>query len=380
MTEYTSSREAIREYMSSRDRTALWVRTHSPTRADFYSPSLLPSELPPTPTSPPSEVESSFSVPPKMVLKYKDGRPDIPISHWHYHEDDRSKGSGGRRHAHAGDSRHEQYPSHARSRSQGASIVSERDRMGRSGSRRAERPYDGPGRPLTPLTPEEIRVWPSDSDDFPRPLQPRSKSLPRDSHFREEAPPPLPTSGHTVPLQTMFPPLPRHAHAQPPPPHHSPSPRIVHPQPRPVAWHSIPQAPPPRPSRTPPAIVYAPSHHSKTHYSPPPIIPAHTHHGAGGMKYSHSAPVRYPNVGPAPFPLVRGPTPRSSMDESRGTEHSPERSETESDDSGSTYYVLPTPGQKVHIIVSVVHFSASLCVLIFFQGSRRLHLHCNIDN
>ena len=80
MTEYITSSYAFREHMSSRDRTARWVRSHSPTESKFYSPSLPPfvtDEL--VPSSPPSEAGSSHSMPPKMVLRYGDGRPDIPI-------------------------------------------------------------------------------------------------------------------------------------------------------------------------------------------------------------------------------------------------------------------------------------------------------------
>jgi hypothetical protein len=383
MTEYTTSSEAFREFMSSRERTALWVRTHSPTREEFYSPSAPPLDLPPTPTSPPSEVESSSSVPPRMVLKYKDGRADIPISHWHH---DSAKPNTKRHDADPGQRRQSQQQQpqshHTRSRSHGAttttaSITTDRDhRLGRSASRKQERPQ-AIYRPLTPLSPEEIRVFPSDSDAVPRPLQPRSKSLPRDAHVREEAPPPpLPGSpARSAPLQTMFPPSSRHT--PPLSPHnnnHNNSQRVVHPQPRPVAWHSMPNPPPPKvSSRPPPAIVYAPSHHSKTNYSPPPIVPAYAHHTVGGMKYSHSAPIRYADLGEPPFPLVhdgRSAT-LSSVSESRSSGFrgrggdSSRRSDRESDDSGSTYYVLPTAGQKVHIIVS-------LCVFFFYLPRKLL--------
>jgi hypothetical protein len=372
MTEYTSSPEAVREYMNSRERTAYWVRNHSPTREDFYSPSALPAELPPTPTSPPSEVESTHSIPPKMVLKYKDGRPDIPISHGYY-EGSNSTRSSSKRHGPQHQHQHQQNPSngHIRSRSHSAGhgLSEDRDRLGRSSSRRTAHTH----RPLTPLTPEEIRVWPSETVQ-----PPRSKSLPRDQYFHnDEPPPPLPSSnGHAVPLQTMFPPPPPpqstpSRHASPTSPHHShhhhnhnvnhnhgPVPRIAHPQPRPLAWHSIPNIPPKASSRAPPAIVYAPSHHSKTNFSPPPIVPAYPHQNVGGMKFSHSAPVRYPDYGEPPFPLVHGTaTTLSSFNDNRSNRRgSPRDDDRDSDDSGSTYYVLPSAGQRVHIIVSCLLF------------------------
>ncbi|KAF8891376.1 hypothetical protein BD779DRAFT_1670985 [Infundibulicybe gibba] len=56
MTEYTTSSQAFREYMSSRERTAYWVQHHSPEETAFYSPSAPPSEF--DGLSPVSEAES----------------------------------------------------------------------------------------------------------------------------------------------------------------------------------------------------------------------------------------------------------------------------------------------------------------------------------
>lgn len=87
MTEYTTSSEAIREFLTARDRTAHWVGQHSGSDPGFLSPSSPPSILSDsdTPTYGASDddddgASSSHSLPPRMVLRYGDGRADVPIS------------------------------------------------------------------------------------------------------------------------------------------------------------------------------------------------------------------------------------------------------------------------------------------------------------
>ncbi|KAA1475022.1 hypothetical protein DENSPDRAFT_402112 [Dentipellis sp. KUC8613] len=83
MTEYTTSPEAVAQWMSSRARTANWVTTHA-NGTNFVSPSVAPSLVSDSddglssPTE--SDAESSHSVPPRMLLRYPDGRPDIPVT------------------------------------------------------------------------------------------------------------------------------------------------------------------------------------------------------------------------------------------------------------------------------------------------------------
>ena len=67
--------------MTSRDRTAYWVQTHSYNETPLYSPSVPPSEIEGYLSSPPSDAGSTHSIPPRMVLRYDDGRPDMPIPH-----------------------------------------------------------------------------------------------------------------------------------------------------------------------------------------------------------------------------------------------------------------------------------------------------------
>lgn len=83
MTEYTSSPAAIEQYRSSRSRTADWVSRHPNDPTFFVSPSVPPSLIDDSDDgmSTPSDSDiSSHSLPPRMMLKYPDGRPDIPIS------------------------------------------------------------------------------------------------------------------------------------------------------------------------------------------------------------------------------------------------------------------------------------------------------------
>lgn len=65
--------------MHARDRTTHWVQTHT-SHAEFYSPSSPPSDI--DDYSPPDSDAGSFhSLPPRMMLRYGDGRADIPIPH-----------------------------------------------------------------------------------------------------------------------------------------------------------------------------------------------------------------------------------------------------------------------------------------------------------
>ncbi|KAF8808983.1 hypothetical protein BYT27DRAFT_7095019 [Phlegmacium glaucopus] len=321
MTEYTTSSHAFREYMSARERTARWVQNHSPIEDEFYSPSLPPSVIDGlVPSSPPSEADSSYSTPPKMVLRYNDGRPDVPIPH---------PGS-----------------------------------MGKPGSRidsPAFKPSYSHRHDHESRVPEEIRILPS-SGDVPTSStssrHTRSKSLPRSSdHHR----PPAPDVPFIPPphMQTQSPyygqrPLPMGSQGISPPPQQVSFAQPTHP------W-------PPRhghPKHAPPAIIYAPSHHSqRPHYAPPAMFHHPPQMGPNGMIYSHSAPPAYPTPYGGVTPHrhtssahdIRGPNgldPSHTRSLGRSTRINPTSSSTSltSHNSGSTYYVLPAHGQKVHVI------------------------------
>jgi hypothetical protein len=81
MTEYTTDPEAIAHYLAARARTAHWVDSLSGKA--LVAPSIPPSLVSDTDdglSSQDSDAESSRSLPPRMVLRYPDGRPDVPVS------------------------------------------------------------------------------------------------------------------------------------------------------------------------------------------------------------------------------------------------------------------------------------------------------------
>ncbi|KAJ7706945.1 hypothetical protein B0H17DRAFT_1325704 [Mycena rosella] len=327
MTEYTTSSQAIRDYLSSKERTKHWVRTRIEPPDQCYSPSVAPSILydpDAIPTSPPSEVGSTHSVPPKMVLRYSDGRPDEPIPLQDAHHP-LKRGSS-------------KMKPHESLRSQ-TLPTPHRSRAGSHGA---------------PRVPEEIRILPSHAPPSAAHSHARSKSLPRNTYSQIQDPipqmPPLHPSQHGgVGLPGPLP-LPR------------PGPLVTFSQPPPQQpWNGH--------GRHPPPIVYAPSHRTRPHYAPPAMYSHPPKIGPNGVIYSHSAPVpsaQYPPKYPTPYPSAiasssiheeqrsgsRTPS-RRTRDRSRSRQLSPASSTsslTGSDGSGSTYYVLPTGRQKVHVI------------------------------
>ncbi|KAF5358265.1 hypothetical protein D9756_001235 [Leucocoprinus leucothites] len=375
MTEYMASPQVYEEYMTSRERCARWVQTHSSDPDRFCSPSIPLTEIEGfIPSSPPSDAGSSHSLPPKMVLRYNDGRPDIPIPY---------TSLSSRRHAHntRGSPSGPPYrpPGHQRSHTTTATHLHPHSSSPipihpshKSNQRHASHnPHPEPiGADAG--SPEEIRVLPSQRP-APSPLPPRSaavssshrqrshhsrsKSLSRaDPHFpREDLPA---ASSHSRPI------------AYPPPgSHHSHAAPQMNPQAGPAPWHGLhvhSSSSSTKHSRgnsshkVPPAIVYAPHHGRAPHYTPPAILYHPPQRGPNGMIYSHSAPV--PIQG-GPYPTPMAPSnyeERGRRDRTRslgpGRVHKVPRSEdgqgsdAGSVGSGSTYYVLPTEGQKVHVI------------------------------
>ncbi|KAH9836276.1 uncharacterized protein C8Q71DRAFT_797073 [Rhodofomes roseus] len=466
MTEYTSNSEAIREYMSARERTAQWIHAHSPTGTvpTFMTPSYPPSMNSDSdaPSYGPSDSdESSHSLPPRMVLRYNDGRPDIPIAtDYNPHSGTYSRPAPKMRSAEP-----RATPTHRRSKSgpyaqpaqHGPSHVPSRHAQSLS---YASQPVVEPrAMPEPPRSPESIVILPS------RESSQNTQSTSQTAHSQPpvNAPQPrYPSSTYDAALQVPLPPstisqIPQQhsrfgtasRHSSHPSQHGivSPSPRrafdpsqIPLPASSPPISHSHSQplpAPAPRAATSfaphppstrvqsqlpytysPPAIIYAPSSkHSRSHYAPPAIVysPSATHHApsrhAPSMTYSHSAPLpqgaphqragssvyhsaqgsmrsRRPGTTiPEEEPRMAGRYDRS-VERDRGRSRSRGRSvprtrtpaesvmyindhelppgapraQTPSDSfddeddrrtqaSGSTYYVLPTPGQKVRLIV-----------------------------
>src|SRR5712671_1110271 len=81
MTEYTTDPDAIAHYLAARTRTANWVDSLS--GRTLVAPSAAPSLVSDTDdglSSQDSDAESSHSLPPRMILRYPDGRPDVAVS------------------------------------------------------------------------------------------------------------------------------------------------------------------------------------------------------------------------------------------------------------------------------------------------------------
>lgn len=339
MGDYTTSSQAYHEYMSARERTAYWIHSHGGYNNGFHSPSVPPSFMEgQIPSRPPSDAGSTHSTPPKMVLRYNDGRPDIPIPH--------TRGARGL--SRSGSSKH-QDPSLGRSRtlSYHHGMAHGQARSGSSGG-----PTPSPLRHDDMAPPEEIRVLPSSGNSSSRSHHARSRSVPRgvnpDDDDEEEPEFPFIPPSH---LQSAVP-YRSHSRAQ--------------------SHHQVSFAPPAQPSQ--------PWHRSKnspTAYQPPRQgYPSMLHHppqvGPNGVIYSHSAPLpghgQYAPQFVTPFPTMGDPHSHSRSPHdgvSRGREftrslgHSsrpahlragPDSAETLGSDQSGTYYVQ-SHGQKVHVIV-----------------------------
>lgn len=425
MTEYTSSPEAIQVWSSARERTAHWIKRQNGDDFDLLSPSVPPSILSDEDAlsyGPSDSESSSSSIPPRMLLHYTDGRPDIPISR---------------------DARHIRSRSYSQSHAQPrgfippeADYAMSSSRSGRFGapshhppvpsapSRHAQTlsyasgPFLGPPHQAhitPPASPEHIVVLPSPQGEDPpnashtaaagvpshhsQPIRSRAATLTSVHH-----PQPLPAGSGGYPSNrsqqpTLHAPSPRHAFN---PSHISrqaaQSPQLAYSQSDPLPSGSARYAEhTSRPDSrlpyayAPPAIVYAPSsRHPGPRYAPPAIVyspSAHAHQGpargaAPSIAYSQSDPLPHghtPRYAPGPPPSSRGVTPHadprgSTRSRGHARSHSvnpghrrvriqgqsqsssrsptPPLSDAGSQTSGSTYYVLPTPGQKVQIIVS----------------------------
>jgi len=286
-----------------------------------------------------------------MVLRYGDGRADIPISHWHYenvHDPRRSRPNT-------------VYRSHDRSRSAVDAHLPPHARHGPPHHHSARHGLPRASEDDFSTPPEEIHILPSDPNAQPhrptgtyrprRSSEPQRRQLPQ-SAFEDgpeviEPLPPRPPQNHLEgPAPVMY----SHSqHIHDPYDHQHPS-----------HSHS-------RGNRPPPSIVYAPRHHHATdHYAPPTIV--YAPHKAPGMTHTISSPTgsgfpQYPRITATPYNPVRSnlssvyeeprygrrvPVP-VRRDNSRAP--SPLSDGATSGDSGGTYYIIPTPGQKVKVLV-----------------------------
>lgn len=462
--------------MSARERTALWVNAHSPNGTvpafvpPSYPPSLVTDSDAPSYGPTDSDEESSHSLPPRMVLRYNDGRPDIPITtEYNPHSGTHFRAAPK---MHSAEPR--THPTHRRSRSGSHAtpvghVPSQVPPRHVQSLSYASQPVMEPlAMPEPPRSPESIVVLPS------RQGSQNTQSTSQTSQSLHHAPPShhQPSSSFDAALQVPLPPStisqipqrPSHfggaSHHSSHPSQHgivSPSPRRAfdpsqiplpasspplsqsHSQPLPgptprAATSFVPHPPSSRIesqlpySYSPPAIVYAPSSkHSRSHYAPPAIVysPSATHHApsrhAPSMTYSRSDPLphtaHHQRAGSGssayqsgqgsmrlrrPGPTIPEEDPRivgrydRTVERDRGRSRSrgrsvartrtpaesvmyvedhelppPPRGQTPSDAfededergtqaSGSTYYVLPTPGQKVKLIVRHLFITTAL--------------------
>ncbi|KAJ3814976.1 hypothetical protein EV368DRAFT_61184 [Lentinula lateritia] len=296
MTESYISPSDIAQYHGSQDRVRNWITAH----ADhvFTSPNIPPSELDDQDalSSPPSDVESSHSVPPRLKLQYPDGR-ESPIPHT-----TNSSSSTGRNSR----SRSNPQPNSSRQRSKLATAPSSSPILISDPRREREK--------LRSHSPEEIQIFPSASDEIPPvPLSShhsRSRSLPRDAFSPSRNHDPMPNSsyGATPGMQMQ-------TEMSPPviPLLQSPGPYagFARTQPAPTPWHPYtnavrtgPMMPPSREhfKHNPPSIIYAPSNNSRTNYHPPAILSYRPTAGPNRIFYSHSVPPAQAQIANAVMP------------------------------------------------------------------------------
>ncbi|KAJ7578463.1 hypothetical protein C8J56DRAFT_348639 [Mycena floridula] len=338
MTEYTVTSQHIRDYKSSKERTSDWISGLA--TGEFYSPSVPHSEISDdNGISDQSDVESSHSVPPKLMLRWGDGRRDVPIPHIH----DNSPSSP----TSSSVLRSQTFPHASRSRG------------------REQR--DG----LISGSPEEIRILPSQSQPGAGTRNAshhsRSKSLPRNAFNPVQNHDAMPVPHLSLPPSQI---ISQPAHPGGFIPQQSPRGSGHRPAFSQSQWPAYSTGH--QSGRNPPSIVYAPSHARQPHYHPPAMYAYPPKIGPNGIIYSHSAPVpgtQYPPPGAIPYPAALPPSGRSRSKSLKRNQSYRTRSpsspisgdvnastpslssgSTRSGASGSTYYVIPNARQKVHVV------------------------------
>ena len=291
MTEYTTDPEAIAHYLAARTRTANWVDSISGKA--LVAPSAAPSLVSDTDdglSSQDSDAESSHSLPPRMVLRYPDGRPDVAVSanksssSWPPKPTGTTTPTYHSHRSHPGS--HGHHPSNPNIHSRAHSNV-------------APLYVIPPPHPIA-NHPETIHVRPTP----PSPIIPQSNSNPyfssdphnnssstnRSRSMRSSRPPPLP-------LQMIYPPPPvpsSHSHSAPVSPTHEgfqptqpppPLPQPVHPVVAPPPMYGFPSTSSPQ---EPPQV--APPTGSRRH--------SRTHSYSSNHSHPHHPVPHLPNPGP----------------------------------------------------------------------------------
>ncbi|KAI0046404.1 hypothetical protein FA95DRAFT_1573169 [Auriscalpium vulgare] len=442
MSEYTSDPVAVEAYLASRARTANWIATLGPT---VSSPSVAPSLVSDTEdglSSPDddSDAESSHSQPPRMVLRWPDGRPDVPVSHpqaaqqWsapHKPQQQQPLSSHTQRSRSASQaagyppsnpyirhppsvgalyippppppvfspqpetiqihpsptrsqlgrpaypsptsahSTHPAYPSPTSAHSAhpppapSASSRSRSMHSNGSSTRGLQMIYTppAPASPASPsiVSPSPVYAYPNagarganpEEDSTPTPHYPQQSQQHSTYGGSMRRPATSHHTGHHAPHHA-----PSSAHRSPS--HHSHSSSHSHSQHSSHGHHSHASS-----SHRPPAIVYAPAAHapdSGYSYNPPRILPSHSNpsnHSADAYgTYPHDGPHAPRKLGPSISDpttsrargrllevFSRTPSPSLHPKGRRGMDD-----DGDSVSSGSTYYVIPSAGQKVRVV------------------------------
>ncbi|KIY71049.1 hypothetical protein CYLTODRAFT_487551 [Cylindrobasidium torrendii FP15055 ss-10] len=325
MSVYTTNTEVVREYNTRRNRVAKWIDHHEniPFASPNIPPSILSDFIPGTPVS----EYSSKSVPPRLMLRYFDGRPDQAI------------------------------PNPQRDHRRKKKHTSDRDRSrsltGRSRLGMAEE--------LGSSMPEHIQIFPTGahqpalsreaSSHHTRRTDRSRHSSSHNSHHRSRS---LPREALLPdPYGAPMPVLPPAQQAQPP--YYDSRYAAPHPQHEPSRHHSFSHA---QKTSYVPAPIYKSGHQPPLHYVP--------NYGPDGVVYSHSQPV--PPQQPVPY--YGQPNPQSSIqappvvEEITKVKHHRHRSHHHSsskhnrhegtgqasgDESDKTYYVFPSSKQTTQV-------------------------------
>lgn len=353
MTEYTTDPEAIAHYLAARSRTANWVDSLS--GKNLVAPSVPPSLVSDTDdglSSQDSDAESSHSLPPRMILRYPDGRPDVTVSEaqaaqqkppipttYHHHPAGRSQ-PGSHGHHPSNPNMHSRVPSN--------SVPL----------------YVTPPPPVVAPHPEMIHVRPSPTSPLSSQQSPHNSYFPPGSHNDPSAPPRSRSIRSSkrpqVSLQMIYAPPPgasSQPHSapvsptdsfqptEPPPPLPQPVPPIVSPSPVygfPSASSPLesPQAAPPKGS-------------SRTH--------TRTHSYSSNHSYPHPPAQSSNHPGPPPTLYHSGSTaqrPRRHSSRAGSSAH-PDPAQfslVDSQQSGSHIGSGPSPSRRhVHGPPSIVY-------------------------
>ncbi|KAI9511054.1 hypothetical protein F5148DRAFT_1374083 [Russula earlei] len=290
MTEYTTDPDAIAHYLAARARTANWVDSLS--GKTLVAPSAAPSLVSDTDdglSSQDSDAESSHSLPPRMVLRYPDGRPDVTVSgntQWPA-QTQKLTGTSPTHHSRHQPGSHGHHPSNPNIHSRAAS--------------NAVPLYVTPPPPVIATHPETIHVRPS-------PTSPGIQQSPN-TYFT-----PDPTNSPTTPYRSRSkrsssrpPPSPLEMIYAPPPPARSSHSHSAPVSPTHESFHST-QHPPPVPQPAPPIIAPSPVYgfpsRASPHELPQQALPtsskthSRTHSYSSNHSYLHPPAPQLPNPGP----------------------------------------------------------------------------------